>query len=344
MKTISNVNVMKVLKIFHIIFGIMWIGGVMALVSIMLGTQPQGVEQMYAVAKDHLVIDKFFLIPGGIGIVLTAMIYSIFTKWGFFKVKWVGVKWVLTVVLVLIGKVYMGVTIEKNMGYAAMMLTESLPVEPFLANVRHVAIAGIVQLVGFAAILILSVMKPWTKSRKNLPMRAVIPLFAAITLHTTGKLIHLQGDETLFLAGALCFILGHVCYLYVIIRGLGRLKAFQWTLLAGIPLALCYMPVVALNINMPMAAISVLVMLAILLYVSCGIAGMLNKRREYTLILLGGICFLVSDAITGMGVATPVEYAVSQVAFYIAEIFVISGILVNSRSDSAERDGSDSEI
>ena len=161
MKKISNVNAMKVLKIFHILFGIMWIGGVMALVSIMLGVQPQGVEQMYAVAKDHLVIDKFFLIPEGIGIVLTALIYSIFTKWGFFKVKWVGVKWVLTVVLVLIGKIYMGVTIEKNMDYVAMMLTESLPMEPFFANVRNVAIAGIVQLVGFAVILILSVMKPW---------------------------------------------------------------------------------------------------------------------------------------------------------------------------------------
>ncbi len=93
MKTINNLNAMKALKVFHILFGIMWIGGVMALVSIMLGVQPQGVEQMYAVARDHLVIDKFFLIPGGIGIVLTALIYSIFTKWGFFKVKWVGVKW-----------------------------------------------------------------------------------------------------------------------------------------------------------------------------------------------------------------------------------------------------------
>lgn len=309
MKTINNLNAMKALKVFHILFGIMWIGGVMALVSIMLGTRPQGVEQMYAVAKDHLVIDKFFLIPGGIGILLTAFVYSIFTKWGFFKVKWVGVKWVLT---------------------------EPLPLEPFLTNVRHVVIAGIVQLVGFAVILILSVWKPWTKSRKNLPIRTVISLFGAITLHTTGKLIHLQGNEALFLVGVLCFIFGHVCYLYVIIRGLGRIKAFQWTLLAGIPLVLCWMPAVALNVNMPMAAISVLVLLAILLYVSCGIAGMLNKRREYVLILLGGICFFVSDAITGTDAVTPVGYAVSQVAFYIAEMFIISGILAHSRSDSAE--------
>ena len=167
MKTINNLNAMKALKVFHILFGIMWIGGVMALASIMLGVQPQGVEQMYAVAKDHLVIDKFFLTPGGVGIVLTALVYSIFTKWGFFKVKWVGAKRALTVALVLIGKVYMGVIIEENMDYAAMMLYKQLPVEPFLADVRHVAIAGIVQLAGFATILILSVWKPWVNRKSS---------------------------------------------------------------------------------------------------------------------------------------------------------------------------------
>ncbi len=41
-----------------------------------------------------------------------------------------------------------------------MMLIESLTVKPFFANVHNVAIAGIVQIVGFAAILILSVWKP----------------------------------------------------------------------------------------------------------------------------------------------------------------------------------------
>ena len=31
MKTINNLNAMKALKVFHILFGIMWIGGAMAL-------------------------------------------------------------------------------------------------------------------------------------------------------------------------------------------------------------------------------------------------------------------------------------------------------------------------
>lgn len=63
---------------------------------------------------------------------------------------------------------------------------------------------------------------------------------------------------------------------------------------------------------------------------------MLNKRREYALILLGGICFLVSDAITGTGVTTPTGYAASQVAFYIAEAALISGVLTYGGSYPAQ--------
>ena len=63
---------------------------------------------------------------------------------------------------------YIGVTIEQNMDYAARMLTEPLSVEPFLANVHNVAIAGIVQMAWFAVILILSVWKPWVNRKKHI--------------------------------------------------------------------------------------------------------------------------------------------------------------------------------
>lgn len=161
MKTLGA-NGMKALKILHIIFCTMWIGGVMALVSIMLGSRPEGVEQIYMAARDHLVIDKFFLIPGGMGIVFTALAYSIFTKWGFFKFRWISVKWILTILLVLIGKVYMGVIIEKNMVLATALMQGNSDVEVFYSNVSHVATAGIVQLVGFMSVLVISVVKPWT--------------------------------------------------------------------------------------------------------------------------------------------------------------------------------------
>lgn len=162
MKTL-DANGMKILKICHILCGIMWIGGVMALVSIMLGTHPIIPEQIFIAARDQLIIDEWFLIPGGVGIVITSIVYSFFTKWGFSRFRWIEVKWILTIILVVIGKAYMGVLIERNMEYAKQMLCENISSEPFFTNVYNVAIAGIVQLIGFMVILILSVVKPWNR-------------------------------------------------------------------------------------------------------------------------------------------------------------------------------------
>lgn len=89
---------------------------------------------------------------------------------GFFKQRWITVKWILTLLLVAIGAGYMGVTIKENMVYAQKILTDNADASIFLANVRSVAIAGIVQLIGLACIIAISVVKPWKKktvSRKS---------------------------------------------------------------------------------------------------------------------------------------------------------------------------------
>lgn len=84
MKTLGSKG-LRVLKICHLLFATMWIGGVMALVSLQLGQTPQTREMMYTAAQSHLIVDEYFLIPGGIGIIATAILYGTITKWGFFK-------------------------------------------------------------------------------------------------------------------------------------------------------------------------------------------------------------------------------------------------------------------
>ena len=120
---------------------------------------------MAAVA--HLIVDEFFLIPGGIGIVVTAIIYGMFTGWGFFKQRWLAVKWVLTILLVIIGAGYMGVTIKENVVYAQTLLSENISMDVYWANVYNVAVAGIIQLIGFVYIVAISVFKPWKIKNSN---------------------------------------------------------------------------------------------------------------------------------------------------------------------------------
>jgi uncharacterized membrane protein len=158
---------LRILKISHLLFAVMWIGGVMALVSLQLGATPDTKEMMYMGAIAHLIVDEYFLIPGGIGIVITAIIYGMFTKWGFFKQRWLTVKWVITLLLVIIGAGYMGMTIKENAVYAQKMLSENIGTCIYWDNVYHVAIAGIIQIVGFVYIVAVSVIKPWKKKNAN---------------------------------------------------------------------------------------------------------------------------------------------------------------------------------
>ena len=151
-------NGLKILKIFHLLFAVMWIGGVLALVCLQLGAKPQTAEMMYISAISHLVVDKWFLIPGGIGIGLTGLIYGLFTNWGFFKYRWLTIKWVLTIALRILGVGYMGVTIKANAIYAEQLL-EGAAADLYWQNVYGVAAAGVVQLVGFLCIVIVSVLK-----------------------------------------------------------------------------------------------------------------------------------------------------------------------------------------
>lgn len=154
---------LKILKIFHLLFAIMWIGGVMALISVQLGSSPANNEMAYMSAIDQLIIDEFFLIPGGIGIVITAIIYAIFTKWGFWKHNWLKVKWVLTIALVIIGAGYMGVLIKENVAYIEGVMPTTEYLVRYWINVRNIAIAGIIQMAGFLSIVVISVFKPWKK-------------------------------------------------------------------------------------------------------------------------------------------------------------------------------------
>lgn len=186
-------------------------------------------------AAAHLIADEFFLLPGGIGIVVTAVVHGTFTGRGFFKQRRLAVKRVLTVLLVIIGAGYMGMTIKKNVVCVQTMLPENISTEVYRDNVYHVAVAGIIQIVGFGCIVAISVFKPWKKKNtnqsKNKTMKRIlttnwtmIPLFiltaySGIGLHIAGHgsshdlwrdraVLHLMAS-ILFLINAIFHIITH---------------------------------------------------------------------------------------------------------------------------------------
>ena len=93
-----NANGLKVLKIVHLFFVAIWVGGNIS--AVLLSFMP-------LIAQDNTLlgiylamefIDYFVIIPGSLGCLITGIMYGIWTRWGFFKFKWISAKWVVMII------------------------------------------------------------------------------------------------------------------------------------------------------------------------------------------------------------------------------------------------------
>ena len=94
MKKLS-VRGQKWLKAVHIYSGCVWIGCATVLSVMPYFVHPESDGELYGIQYTLDFIDLFILVPGAIGTFLTALIYSIWTNWGWFKHNWITVKWVI---------------------------------------------------------------------------------------------------------------------------------------------------------------------------------------------------------------------------------------------------------
>jgi len=116
----------KVLKIAHIFFVCLWVGGAITLPLMKLGLHPDNGQILYGFDVTCKFIDDFIVVPGAVGCLLTGLIYSMFTGFGFFKLRWMTIKWAITILGVIFGIFWLGPwlnslpPISKQLGLAAL--------------------------------------------------------------------------------------------------------------------------------------------------------------------------------------------------------------------------------
>lgn len=162
MKKLSS-NQTRILKIIHIFFFVSWIGGGVCLISVMFFAQPALPEDIYMKYRSMQVIDDFIIIPGALGSLFTGLIYSIWTNWGFFRQRWLAVKWILTVAQILFGTFALGPWLNGNVDIALKLRGTALSSPEFSQNASHIQIWGTVQVLFLLFMVIISVIKPWKK-------------------------------------------------------------------------------------------------------------------------------------------------------------------------------------
>jgi uncharacterized membrane protein len=154
----------RILKIIHILFFLSWVGGGIGLISLMFLAQPLIPEDIYMKYRAMQVIDDFIIIPGALGSLFTGLIYSIWTNWGFFRQRWLTLKWILTVAQILFGTFALGPWLNGNVDIALRLRGAALADSTFLNSASNIRLWGTTQVLFLIFMVIISVIKPWKKA------------------------------------------------------------------------------------------------------------------------------------------------------------------------------------
>ena len=158
---------LKWLKGFHLIAVSCWIGGGVAL--ILLYFLKNGVADgnvLYGINQSiHHVDIAVVVIPGAFGCLITGLIYSSFSNWGFFKHRWMIFKWIVTVAAILFGTFFLGPWETTMMEISGKLGISSLNNPAYLYNQKMNLILGATQILVLMITVFISIFKPWKKRK-----------------------------------------------------------------------------------------------------------------------------------------------------------------------------------
>jgi hypothetical protein len=157
----------KWLKLFHVLFSSLWVGGAISLVlmGFLLGAST-GAE-LYGISMAKKFVDDFIVIPGAFGCLITGVLYSTGTDWGWFKHRWITVKWIINAYGVVFGTIWLGPWLNSLPDIAHANGIAALGDPVYVNNASMLNLWGTFQATTIVAALMISVLRPWQKDKRN---------------------------------------------------------------------------------------------------------------------------------------------------------------------------------
>lgn len=153
------------LKGFHSFFACMWVGAAIVLSVKQFFINPSDGGELYGITSTMDFIDIFIIIPGAIGVLLTGLIYSIWTQWGWFKHNWITVKWVICLYGVVFGTYPLGPWMSDLAHISKAHGLSALSDPTFLHNRMMLIIFGTFQVSTLIFAVFITALRPWKKKR-----------------------------------------------------------------------------------------------------------------------------------------------------------------------------------
>ncbi|SHK46865.1 DUF2269 family protein [Desulforamulus aeronauticus] len=166
MKTISLTG-KAWLKGFHIFFACLWIGAAvsMMLLAFVRGHISNG-DELWAVNISIKLLDDFIIIPSAIGCLITGILFSWLTNWGFFKFNWIVVKYIINIAAILFGTFFLGPWVNGMEAISKVERLLSLQNVTYLHYAKMNIYFGTLQALILILAVFISVFKPWGKKKR----------------------------------------------------------------------------------------------------------------------------------------------------------------------------------
>lgn len=157
-------NQIKTLKVFHIIIACFWLSCVLVITALsFIAPKFQSADEIYAFNYIYHFIDMGLLTPAAILTFLTGLCYAIFTPWGFFKHRWIIVKWIITLSIILVGTFYLGPMVGKLLQIADQERAQALTNSYYIHGQKIGLYAGLINSSLLIFAVFISTFKPWRK-------------------------------------------------------------------------------------------------------------------------------------------------------------------------------------
>lgn len=164
------------LKSLHLILSVIWLGAAISMNMLRFTWMPSAGSDLYAVDHGIALIDRWVVIPAAFASLLTGLLESALTSWGFFKYRWVTVKWIGTIAVMVYAPLFVSPwdreleIISRAQGLLALQ-------NPLYIQDRWLySLSGVTLIAILAFMAVISTFKPWTRQDKlnARPARAAV--------------------------------------------------------------------------------------------------------------------------------------------------------------------------
>lgn len=156
-------NAQRILKVLHLLTASFWIGGGLSeLVLHYTSSTAQNGDELFGILRSFRFISVYVAVYlGAFGTFFTGLAYSLCTNRGFIRHKWIIIKWVSTIYLILCGATYLGPWSVQMLETVQTLGTAAFADANYqLTQERHLLLLSI-NMALMVILTAISVYKPW---------------------------------------------------------------------------------------------------------------------------------------------------------------------------------------